>query len=263
MVIAGGVLIATGVGGPAGMMLISAGADTIIQKATTGHVNWGEVAISGALGAWGGGGVAARLGAKTVLQRAVVGGMVSGGTGGGIGGGYTYMSGPGPHTAGGFLQSTAMGIGVGTVTGGAGGAAGHGLETVGGRLLGHTHPIPSIETPYGPALQEHSAGALAARERVAAGDPIYRMGTMGKSQAAEGQFWALEHPATPGYAGRYGIPEENVVNADFVEQARVPAGADFITRSAPGIGDNPGGGIEVVVPPGGADLDWFSAGGMK
>ena len=55
MVIAGGVLIATGVGGPAGMMLIGAGADTIIQKATTGQVNWGEVAVSGAIGAVGGG----------------------------------------------------------------------------------------------------------------------------------------------------------------------------------------------------------------
>ncbi|GGF42677.1 hypothetical protein GCM10011519_15710 [Marmoricola endophyticus] len=51
MVVAGGVLMATGVGGPAGMMLISAGADTIIQKATTGEVNWGQVAVSGALGA--------------------------------------------------------------------------------------------------------------------------------------------------------------------------------------------------------------------
>jgi RHS repeat-associated protein len=55
MVVAGGVLMATGVGGPAGMMLVAAGADTIIQKATTGEVNWGEVALSGAVGAVGGG----------------------------------------------------------------------------------------------------------------------------------------------------------------------------------------------------------------
>lgn len=38
MVIAGGVMMATGVGGPAGLALISMGADTIIQKATTGSV---------------------------------------------------------------------------------------------------------------------------------------------------------------------------------------------------------------------------------
>ena len=60
-----------------------------------------------------------------------------------IGSGYTYMTGPGPHTAGGLLQSTATGVGIGTVTGGAGGAASHGLSTVGGKLLGHAAPAPS------------------------------------------------------------------------------------------------------------------------
>ncbi|VXC55649.1 DUF6531 domain-containing protein [Nocardioides sp. AX2bis] len=50
MVLAGGVMIATGVGGPAGMALIAAGADTIIQKATTGEVNWKQVAVSGLIG---------------------------------------------------------------------------------------------------------------------------------------------------------------------------------------------------------------------
>ncbi|WP_377700326.1 RHS repeat-associated core domain-containing protein [Paeniglutamicibacter sulfureus] len=50
MVVAGGALMATGVGGPVGMMLIGAGADTIIQKATTGDVNWGQVALTGAVG---------------------------------------------------------------------------------------------------------------------------------------------------------------------------------------------------------------------
>lgn len=54
MVIAGGAMMCTGVGGPAGMALLSAGADTIIQKATTGNVSWGEVALSGVLGGVGG-----------------------------------------------------------------------------------------------------------------------------------------------------------------------------------------------------------------
>lgn len=36
------------------MALLSAGADTIIQKATTGNVSWGEVALSGVLGGVGG-----------------------------------------------------------------------------------------------------------------------------------------------------------------------------------------------------------------
>ena len=142
MVIAGGVLIATGVGGPAGMMLVSAGADTIIQKATTGQVNWGQVAVSGALGAWGGAGAATRLGAKTALQKAVVGGMISGGGSGGVSSGYGYLSGPGPHTVGGLLEQTGKGTALGVVTGGAGGAAAHGLETVALRRLADQHVVP-------------------------------------------------------------------------------------------------------------------------
>ncbi len=50
MVIAGGVLMATGVGGPVGLALVGAGLDTVIQKATTGSVNWGQVALTGAVG---------------------------------------------------------------------------------------------------------------------------------------------------------------------------------------------------------------------
>ena len=44
-----------GVGPIIGGALISAGADTIIQKATTGQVNWGEVAIAGVAGGITGG----------------------------------------------------------------------------------------------------------------------------------------------------------------------------------------------------------------
>lgn len=50
MIVAGGVLMATGVGGPIGMALVGAGLDTIIQKATTGSVNWGQVALTGVVG---------------------------------------------------------------------------------------------------------------------------------------------------------------------------------------------------------------------
>jgi len=73
-IVAGGVLMATGVGGPAGMMLIAAGADTVIQKATTGDVNWGQVAISGAFGGLGGAGLASIAGrqmAGNAVQGAV------------------------------------------------------------------------------------------------------------------------------------------------------------------------------------------------
>ncbi|MDQ0865108.1 DUF6531 domain-containing protein [Arthrobacter globiformis] len=123
MVVAGGVLIATGVGGPAGMMLIGAGADTIIQKATTGEVNWGQVALSGALGGFGGASIAARAG-FTGMKATLVAGASSGGISGGVQGTYGYYTGPGPHTVSGALGATAQGTVFGAATGGFGGAAG-------------------------------------------------------------------------------------------------------------------------------------------
>lgn len=104
---------------------------------------------------------------------------------------------------------------------------------------------------------------MAARSEVESGVTVYRIGTTLKSQATEGQFWSLENPTTPGYAAKYGLPAENVANADFIESGVVPQGTPFITRSAPGIGDNPGGGIEVVVPSGGVQSTGFSYLGPK
>lgn len=77
---------------------------------------------------------------------------------------------------------------------------------------------------------------------------------MGMSNAADAQFWSLEHPSTPGFAQRYGIPEGNVQHADFIESAVVPPGTPFVTRHAPGVGSHAGGGIEVVVPEGSVRL---------
>ena len=106
------------------MMLIAAGADTILQKATTGGVNWGEVALSGALGGFGGAGIAARAG-LTGAKATLVAGASSGGIGGGIQGIYGYYNGPGPHTVTAALGAAAQGMVFGAATGGAGGAAGH------------------------------------------------------------------------------------------------------------------------------------------
>jgi RHS repeat-associated protein len=143
MVIAGGVLIATGIGGPAGMMLIAAGADTVIQKATTGQVNWGEVAVSGVLGGVGGAGIAAKAG-LTGLKATLVAGAASGGISGAGTGAYGYMSGPSPHTVGGFITASAKGAGMGIATGGAGAAAGHGLSALGSKALSSVHPTPEV-----------------------------------------------------------------------------------------------------------------------
>jgi hypothetical protein len=123
--------------------------------------------------------------------------------------------------------------------------------------------FPEIETPHGVARQHSSPGALAARQEVGEGATVWRTGTTGRSQAAEAQFWTTEHPSTPGFAGRYGIPPENVANADFIELAVVRPGSPFVTRPAPAVGPNPGGGIEVVVPEGGVQMCGFSWIGPK
>lgn len=118
-------------------------------------------------------------------------------------------------------------------------------------------PVDRVDTPYGPALQGNSPEAHAAIGRVQSGATLYRAGTMGKSQAAEAQFWSLEHPSSPGYAQRYGIPQENIENADFIETGVLNPDTPFVTRAAPAVGDNPGGGIEVVTPAHGVRLKSF------
>jgi RHS repeat-associated protein len=127
---------------------------------------------------------------------------------------------------------------------------------------GITKVARGVSTPYGLAKQSLQKAALAARTRVQGGETMYRIGTTGKSQAAEAQFWALEHPFTPGFAQRFGIPPENVLKADFVEAATIRPGSPFVTRVAPAVGTNSGGGIEVVVPEAGVQLRWFSYGGL-
>lgn len=68
----------------------------------------------------------------------------------------------------------------------------------------------SIVAPYGPANQSYSPEALAARARVENGATLYRMGTTRRSETTGTQFWTLEHPSSLGYAGRYGITQENI-----------------------------------------------------
>ena len=107
-IVAGGVLMATGVGGPAGMMLIAAGADTVIQKATTGDVNWGQVAISGAFGGLGGAGLASIAG-RQMAGNAVEGAVES----------VAHVAAGGqPLTPVTLLTTAAEGAAVSTVTGG-------------------------------------------------------------------------------------------------------------------------------------------------
>ncbi len=170
MVIAGGALIATGVGGPAGMMLVSAGADTIIQKATTGGVNWGQVAISGAFGAWSGAGAAARLGVTSGVRQAIVGGAISGGTGGAVGGAYTYGTSGQPITPSGLLGATVDGATTGSITGGVLGGVTHTPTGPYGGFLDDVPATPPRPTPIDPPTTTPS-GIVYRREDLMGGKP--------------------------------------------------------------------------------------------
>lgn len=134
--------------------------------------------------------------------------------------------------------------------------AGSGRERQEGfkKAKGNVGPVPRpkadfIDTPYGPAVQSLDSDALLKKDLVKQGTPLYRLGTNGRSQMTGGQFWSLEHPLkTPDFAKRHGIPEQNVEHADFVLVATIATGVPFVTRKAPGIGENGGGAIEVVTP---------------
>lgn len=119
------------------------------------------------------------------------------------------------------------------------------------RILERANRVGPIKTPYGDAVQEISEKAVKAREKVDTGSTLYRIGKRGSSETGlRAQFWALEHPSSPGYGGRYGIPQKHLDGTDFLETATLKSDSPFVTRTAPPSPDgmNPGGGIEIVVP---------------
>jgi hypothetical protein len=126
LVVAGGVMMATGVGGPVGMALVSAGADAIIQKATTGSVDWGAVAVNGVIGLASGGiaGAAGRAIAKSVtncLGRNILSGAAEGFVDGAVSGGLEYLTSGQPITLQGLAQNRLLNGGIGAFTGGVAG----------------------------------------------------------------------------------------------------------------------------------------------
>ncbi|MBW3469829.1 hypothetical protein EGN73_18695 [Arthrospiribacter ruber] len=124
--------------------------------------------------------------------------------------------------------------------------------------------IPSsVKTPYGEAVQSLAEEALSMRSYVESGGKLYRIGTTGKSHAAEAQFWATENPLSDpkAFSVKYGIPVENITNANFLEIGTLRPGNNFITRPAPNAPGGPqggGGGIEVVTPASGVKLESFN-----
>jgi len=98
---------------------------------------------------------------------------------------------------------------------------------------------------------------LGARAAVEDGATIYRQGSFGVQQTDQAQFWAMDNPAsTPNFTEGYGTPSSNT--AEWYMQGHVPADEPFITRSAPGIGNNAGGNIETVTAPGAVRIDAFT-----
>jgi hypothetical protein len=53
-----------------------------------------------------------------------------------------------------------------------------------------------------------------------------------------------------------GVPAENS-GFDYMLKGRIKSNTPFVTRTAPGVGSNAGGAIEVVVPEGGVQLGPF------
>lgn len=120
-----------------------------------------------------------------------------------------------------------------------------------------------IKTPHGIAKQSSSAKALNTLKDINSETKLYRVGTLSESRAAEAQFWSLENPATikniDEFAQKFGIPAENLQNGKFfIESGTLKPGYSYITREAPGVGENIGGAIEVVTEPNAVKLQSFN-----
>jgi len=112
----------------------------------------------------------------------------------------------------------------------------------------------TIKTPYGEAIQSTSADAMKVRQYVDNGGQLYRGGTFGRSNVTDAQFWATENPLNPGYANKYGIDFSKI---DYIIGGKQIPGTPYITRPAPALGNNVGGGIEIVNNPNSVKLDFF------
>ncbi len=154
-----------------------------------------------------------------------------------------------------YRTETLSEIGTSIVFGGALGGAPRGLISKGMDIRGL-----AIPTGYGYAYQSFNPKYFRARQAVKDGKGMYRAGTRPTetsrgSKGIEGQFWAVEEsPNMPTYAIKYGIPEANVKNIDFAIEGKLKPNEAFITRPAPGLGQNPGGGLEVVTNSGAVAL---------
>lgn len=218
MVVAGGVLVATGVGGPVGAMLISAGADTIIQKATTGEVNWGQVAVSGAFGAVGGG--AGALIGKQLVKNAAEGAAENV---------ANYAVSGQPVTPGGLLRNAAEGAATSAATGG---------------TMSKVH-LPTAVNKLGDELPTPFEG-----------QKIYRV--YGGDAQATGASWSPSHPGSvANYRDVAGLPsgktgpDYSVNSGRFLLEGTLRDPSAVVkTRRALPLDGNRGGLDEYIIPNG-------------
>jgi RHS repeat-associated protein len=112
----------------------------------------------------------------------------------------------------------------------------------------------SVRTPYGRAWQKFNPEALKLHNDVKKGKDLYRVGELGKSQIAEAQFWAPEHPVSSDFASRYGVAYNK---SDYIIGGTIKPRTHYITRYAPQVGTNPGGALEVVTSSGGVGVHFF------
>jgi hypothetical protein len=112
----------------------------------------------------------------------------------------------------------------------------------------------AIATRYTTEIQGTSAASQRALCDTLCGATLYRTGETRKSMAAESQYWSLQNPLTPGYAGQMGMPG---VNPDFIMGGSLNPGASVLTNTAQGLGSNAGGGAQVVTSPNGVGVQWF------
>ncbi|WP_146067416.1 DUF6531 domain-containing protein [Arthrobacter sp. SX1312] len=127
-IVGGAVLMFVPGGQVAGMGLISFGADVVIQKATTGQVNWAQSAAMGAVGLLGGGALTAgRAAAATASSVSRLGSYVAvnagvNGAAGAVGGAATHLIKNGGRVDN--WRSFAGSVAGGTLSGAVGGLAG-------------------------------------------------------------------------------------------------------------------------------------------
>jgi hypothetical protein len=205
MVAAGGFMIATGVGGPIGMAMVSAGVDTVVQKWSTGRVNWTEVAISGAMGAASAGasGLILKAGLRTGAK--VAAGMAANAAIGGVGNGAIYVDANHAHlSARGLVGAVAGGTIAGAAMGGSdavGAVAARRLGSVPARLTMHV-TAGSIEAAGGmvgsATDQLVSSGHVDERSTVVSGGVSLVAGR--GSAYLKDQFGGVKRPYEPQHA---------------------------------------------------------------